>query len=66
MAKKSACVFPLLGIYSKLKELKCDYRCLTWLRYPYILSSLASNSPFTWPMTSLKSENMFTAFPPSF
>ena len=43
MAKELACVFPLIGICSKLKESKCDYRCLTWLRYPCILSSFASN-----------------------
>ena len=47
VAKDSACVFPLLGLCSKLKESKCDCRCLTWLRYPCILSSLASNFPFT-------------------
>ena len=66
MAKESACVFPLLGMCSKLKESKRDRRHLAWSKYSCILSSLASNSPFTWPMTSLESENMFTAFPPSF
>ena len=66
MAKESACVFPLLGICSKLKELKRDYRRLTWFKYSCILSSLASNSPFTWPTTSLEFENVFTVFPPNF
>ena len=64
MAKESACVFPLLG--SKLKELKRDCRRLIWSKHHCILSSLASNSPFTWPTTRLESKNKFTAFLPSF
>ena len=66
MAKELACVFPLLEICSELKESKCDCRCLTWLRDSCILSSLTSNSPYTWPTTSLESENIFTVFLPSF
>ena len=64
MARESACVFPLLGMCSRLKDSNPDYKCLTWLKYPCILSSLASSSPFTWPTTSLEFENIFTDFPP--
>ena len=51
---------------SKSKESNLDYRHLTWLRYPCILSSFASNSVFTWPMTSLESKKSFTNFPSIF
>ena len=64
VARNLACVFSLLGMCSRLKDLNPDYKCLTWLKYPCILSSLASSSPFTWPTTSLESKNIFTAFPP--
>ena len=47
MAKESACALPLLGICSKLKESNFDYIHLTWLRYPCILLSFASNSSLT-------------------
>ena len=47
VAKESAYVFPLLGMCDRLKDSHLDYWCLTWRKYPYILSSLASNSPFT-------------------
>ena len=60
IAKESACALPFMGICSKLKESNFNCRHLTWLRYPYILSSFASNSPFTWPTTSLESEKTFT------
>ena len=50
----------------RLKRSKFDYKRLTWLKYSYILVSLAFNSPFTWPTTSLESENISTAFPPIF
>ena len=66
MAKESTWVFPLLGLCSKLKELKQDCRHLPWSKYSCILSSIAFNSPFTWPAISLKFENMFTAFSSSF
>ena len=66
VAKESAWVFLLLEICSKLKESKRDCRHLAWSRYSCILLSLVSNSPFTWPTTSLEFENMFTVFPPSF
>ena len=41
VAREFACVFPLLGICNKLKD------SLTWFKYYCILTSLASNSPFT-------------------
>ena len=63
MARESACVFPLLGTCSRLNDSNLDCKCLTWLNYPCILSSLASSSPFTWLTTSLKSENIFTTSP---
>ena len=44
-ARESAWVFPLLGMFCKLKESKPNCKCLTWLKYFYILMSLASNSP---------------------
>ena len=64
VAKESACVFLLLRMCNKLKDSNLDYKCLTWLKYPYILTSLASNSPFIWPMTNLEFENISTAFLP--
>ena len=64
VARELACVFLLLRTCSRLNDSNLDYKCLTWLKYPCILSSLASNSPFTWPTTNLESENIFTAFPP--
>ena len=63
VARESACIFPLLGTCSRLKDSNPDCKCLIWLKYPCILSSLASSSPFTWSTTSLESENIFTAFP---
>ena len=62
--RESACALPFLGMCSKSKESNSDYRHLTWLRYPCILSSFASNSPFTWPTMSLESEKTFFYFPP--
>ena len=64
VARESACVFPLLGMCSRLKDLNPDCIYLTWLKYPCILASLASSSPFTWPTTNLKFENIFTTFLP--
>ena len=64
MVKESAGALPLLGTCSKLKDSHFDCIVLTWLRYPRILSSLASNSPFTCPTISLKSEKSFMDFPP--
>ena len=55
VARESECVFLLLGICDKLKDLNLDCKCLTWLRYSCILRSLASNSSQTWPTTSLES-----------
>ena len=66
VARKSACVFLILGICSKLKDSKLDCKCLTWLKYSCILISLAFNSPFNWPITSLDSENTSTVLPPIF
>ena len=65
VARESACVFPLLGMCNRLNDLNFDCKCLTWLKYPCILSSLASSSPPTWPTTSLKSKNIFTVFTPA-
>ena len=48
----------------RLNDSKLDCICLTWLKYPCILSSLASSLPFTWPTINLESKNIFTAFPP--
>ena len=45
VARKSACVFPLLGMCSRLNDTNFDCKCLSWLKYPCILSSLASSSP---------------------
>ena len=64
VARESACVFPPLGTCKRVKDSNPDYRCLTWLKYPCILSSLASSLPFTWPMINLEFENIFIAFPP--
>ena len=64
VVRESTCVFPLLGTCNKLKDLNPACKHLTWPRYPYILSSLTSNSPFTWPTTNLKSENISIVFPP--
>ena len=66
VARESACVFPLLGMWSRLNDLNFDCRSLTWVKYPYILSSLASSSTFTWLTTSLESENIFMTFSPIF
>ena len=66
MAKESAWVFPLLGMCYKLKDSNPNYKCLIWLKYYCILPSLTSNSPWTWPTTSIESENISTAFPPIF
>ena len=64
MVRESTCVFPLLGMCNRLKDSNSDCKWLTWLKYPCILLSLASNSPFTWPTTNLEFENIFTAFLP--
>ena len=64
VARESACVFPLLGMCNRLKYSNPNCKCLTWLKYHCILSSIASKSPFTWPMTNLESENISTTFPP--
>ena len=66
VARESTCVFLLLGIYDKLKDSNPDCKCLTWFKYSCILRSLASNSPWTWPTTSLELENIPIAFPPIF
>ena len=62
VAKESACVLPFLGICSKLKDSNPYYKHLTWFKYFCILTTLASNSPFTWPITNLESENISTTF----
>ena len=64
IARESTCVFPLLGTCKRLKDSNPAYKRLTWPRYPCILSSLASYSPFTWPTTNLKFENISAAFLP--
>ena len=66
VARKSACVFLLLRICDKLKDLNPDCKCLTWFKYSCILRSLASSSLPTWPTINLESENIYTAFPPIF
>ena len=57
VARESAWVSPLLGMCYRLNDSNFSCRCLIWVKYPCILSSLASNLPFTWPMTSLESKN---------
>ena len=64
MARESTWVFPLLGMRCRLNDSNFICRCLIWIKYPCILSSLASNSPFTWTTTSLESENIVANFPP--
>ena len=64
VANESAWVFPLLEMCDKLNRSKLGHRRLTWLRYSYILTSLASNSPFTWPTYSLEFEYISIIFPP--
>ena len=64
VARKSAWVFPLLGKCCRLNDSNFSCRCLIWAKYPCILSFLASNSPFTWPTTSLESESIVADFPP--
>ena len=66
VARKSECVFLLLGICDKLKDSNIDCKCLTWLNYSCILRSLTSNSPWTWPTSSLESEHISIAFPSIF
>ena len=63
VVRELACVFLFLGICNKLKYSNPDYKCLTWFKYSCILRSLASNSPWTWPTTSLESEKISTTFP---
>ena len=66
VARESAWVFPLLRMCCKLNNSIFSCRCLILAKYPYILLSLAFNSPFTWPMTNLESENILADFPPIF
>ena len=64
VARESAWVFPLLRMCYKLKNSNPDCKCLTRLKYSCILSSLASNSTWTWPTTSLEFANISITFPP--
>ena len=48
------------------ERLNPDCKCLTWFKYSCILTSLASNSPWTWPTINLEFENISTTFPPIF
>ena len=66
VARKLAYVFLFLGTCDKLKDLNADYKCLTCFKYSCILISLASNSPRTWPTTSLELEKISTTFSPIF
>ena len=66
MARELTWVFPLLGMCYKLKNSNPDYKYLTWFKYSCILTSLTSNSPFTWPTINFESENISTVFPPNF
>ena len=63
IARETAYVFPLLETCSRMNNSNLDCKCLAQLKYPCILSSLASSSPFTWLTINLESENIFTAFP---
>ena len=62
VAKELTCVFSFLGICSKLKDSNPDCNYLIWFKYSCILTSLASNSPFTWPTTNLKSKTSSLPF----
>ena len=66
VAKESASVFLLLRIYCMVKNSKPDYKSWAWFKYPCILKSLASNSPFTCPTINHESENNSTIFPSIF
>ena len=66
VANESASVFPLPESCDKLKNSKSDCKRLTWLKYSYILTSLAFSSPFTWPTINLEFEKTSTAFPTIF
>ena len=66
VANESVWVFPLLEMCDKLNRSKFGCKRLTWLKYSCILTSLASNFPFTWPTISLEFENISTVFPPIF
>ena len=66
VVRELACVFPVLGTCKRLKDSNPDCRCLTWLKYPCILLSIASSLPFTSLTTNLEYENIFIAFPPIF
>ena len=48
----------------RLNDSNFFYKYLIRVKYHYILSSLTSNSPFTWPTTSLESENIVADFLP--
>ena len=63
VARESTWAFLLLGMCCRLNDLNFSCRCLIWVKYPCILSSLASNSPFTWSTTNLESENIVANFP---
>ena len=47
VARESACVFPLLGMWCRLNDSNFDCRSLIWFKYSYILSSLAFSYPPT-------------------
>ena len=64
VSRESAWVFSPLGMCCKLNDSNFFCKCLIRVKYPCILSSLASNLPFTWPTTSLESENIVADFPP--
>ena len=66
VAKEFAWVFPLLEICDKSRNSNFVCIRLTWPKYSCIIASRASNSLFTWPITSLESENISTVFPPIF
>ena len=58
VARESAWVFLLLGIYCIEKDSKSYYSCRALLRSPCILWSLASSSPLTCPMINWVWENL--------
>ena len=57
-ARESTCAFWDLGMWTNVNFLNFLTNLLTCCRYIFMLSSLASNSPFTYPTISWESEKV--------
>ena len=66
VASELAWVFLLLDTWFMVKVPKLACNCFTWPKYHHILWSLASNSPWTCPTTSLESQKTLMDSPSSF